>query len=311
MKRNRRKSAGLILALCVAGAASPLSCTDFSDRVALPIDCTVGDAYEIDTDGIGDFESDECTWYGVEDRTGTVPCDHPLALTEEENVHTETVVSAGGAGGAGPVPTGFCDGPRYSQAVPTCEEIPEGARCGSTKALHLVASRNNDWGGFFGNYFIAQNPRSVAEWEGLAFWARAEGGTERSFTIELDDKYTANVTDDAGQLNPDHESACIDEEEQTTNQNTNTTGIAQSSGQIAGWVPSENGCGNPHQYQLTVTHDWKLYLIPFGDFTQQPLPNRRLEGFDRETLRAVRIRPPKDAILDLWIDDFGFYRSAD
>lgn len=265
----------------------------------------------IDADGVGDFEAGVCEWYGVEDETGTVDCDNPSALKGPDNIHTETIISAGGAGGASavPVPDGFCDGPRYSQATTTCEEIPEGPRCGSGTALHLEGSRNNDWGGFFGNYAIAQTTSSVAEWEGLAFWARAEPGSERSFTLELDDKYTTNIKDDLGQPVAGHESACIDEEQQGTAQATNTTGVSQSSGQVAGWVPSENGCGNPYEYHLTVTTEWKLYLVGFDEFTQKPLPNRRLEGFDRTSLRGVRVRPPKDTIIDLWIDDFGFYRK--
>lgn len=289
---------------------APSSCTEFPERQKAPVDCAAGDAYEIDPDGIGDFEAEECQWYGVEDKTGTVSCDSPTALTEPDNIHVETVVSLGGSmPTSAEVPNGFCDGPRYSQANIACEEIAEGPRCGSGNALHLTAERNNDWGGFFGNYAIAQAPRSIAGWEGLAFWARAEAATERAFTIELDDKYTANVVDDFGQPDPVYESGCVDEEQQGTAQVTNTSGVSQSSGQVAGWVPSENGCGNPYQYHLNITNSWKLYLIPFRDFSQQPWPNRRLEGFDAESFRGLRIRPPKDAIVDLWIDDFGFYRA--
>lgn len=301
-KRNRHNSAGLAVALCVAGATGPLSCTDFSDRVALPIDCTVGDAYEIQS-SIGDFEEgDNCSWFEVPDRTGSVDCDHPL---KGDELTEDAVGGAGGEGAVPPVPTGLCEGPRFSQAAFACETIPEGPRCGSEMALHLTASRNNDWGGFFADYDIAQTTDDVSEWDGIALWARAEQATQRSVTLALDDKYTANIV---GQ-----ESFCVVEEQSTTNanMNTNTTGVAQSSGQIAGWVPSEDACGNSFEYHLTVTNDWKLYILPFEDFTQQPLPNRRIEGFDRESFRGIAIRIPKDSVLDLWIDDFGFYRAAD
>lgn len=302
MKRNRRESAVLLAALCVAFATSPLGCTDFSDRVAPPVDCTVEDAYEIDGTEIGNFEeSDNCSWFGVPDGTGAVDCSHPLAGEEITETAEDTIAAGGAAPTAEPISTGFCKGPRYSQANFACEPIPEGLRCGSERALHLTASRNNDWGGFFADYDIAQANDDVSEWDGIAVWARAEPGSERSVTLALDDKYTANV---AG-----YPSFCVDEEAGATNNNTNTTGVSQSSGEVAGWVPSANACGNAYEYHLSVTNDWELYLIPFEDFLQEPLPNRRIEGFDQESLRGVAIRLPKDSIIDLWLDNFGFYRE--
>lgn len=216
------------------------------------------------------------------------------------------------------VPTGLCEGPRYSQALYNFDAIPEGTRCGSTQALHLTASRNNDWGGFFGNYEFAKVTQDVSQWDGLALWARAENGTQKSVTLTLDDKFTTNLPlnhceEEARRAeNPEHpdlQRLCVEEEQGPTNPNTNTSGPSQSSGQVAGWVPSENGCGNSYEYHLTVTNNWALYLIPFAEFQQAPLPNRRPEGFDRESLRGLRIQIPKESVLDLWIDDFGFYRA--
>ncbi len=332
---------GIILSL------SPSACTEFPERFPPGPDCSAADGYEFDTTVIPD-----CDWFGVPDRTGAVDCEHSSA--GEPIADTVTYLDAveqpaGGAGGESPareisveVPTGLCEGPRYSRAETTCETLPGGPVCPTggdeddeetSSALHLTGSRNNDWGGFFGRYptlpdiMLDRLPTSesgygymtqdVSEWEGIAFWARAEVGAERSFTVELDDKHTANadMTAQREELllehfpeHPDLEVACVVEEQQQQAENTNTTGVAQSSGQIAGWVPSEDGCGNPYQYHVTVSEHWELYLLPFADFSQEPLPNRRPEGFDRTTLRGIRIRAPKDTIVDLWLQQIGVYR---
>jgi hypothetical protein len=74
-------------------------------------------------------------------------------------------------------------------------------------------------------------------------------------------------------------------------------------------VPSPNACGNAYQTTLAVTEDWQFYVLPFESFTQDPKPNRRVEGIDRASMRGVTMRAPKGAVLDLLIDDLSYYRK--
>jgi hypothetical protein len=70
---------------------------------------------------------------------------------------------------------------------------------------------------------------------------------------------------------------------------------------------NENRCGNFFDYPLTVTHEWALYRIPFSQF-RQGVNGRRFSQVDRQHLRMMEIKFPKDSEVKIWIDDLGFYR---
>lgn len=208
---------------------------------------------------------------------------------------------------------------RRAQANYELASLEDGPRCGSEYALRLTAERNNDWGCLFGDWSLAQDTDDRTGWDGIALWARAAPGTTKSVLVLLNDKYTGNITteDEDGNAVPDpnHESACVEEEDLGPGQGTTVNQVTGQQGStsvnVSGRVPSEDACGNSYQKLLTVTERWQLYFLPFDSFTQDQLPNRRIEGIDTSSLRGLIIRAPKAAKLDLWIDDLSYYRALD
>jgi hypothetical protein len=73
-------------------------------------------------------------------------------------------------------------------------------------------------------------------------------------------------------------------------------------------VPEPGTCGNSFRRPVTVTENWELYLLPFDSFYQDRLPNMAPEGLDPTSIYHLTIRAEKEARLELWIDDIGFYR---
>ncbi len=291
---------GLLLISGLFPFGGSVGCNPFPEREEPPVDCAVGDGYDIDIPFLEFENPGNNTWFPAVDGTGLVSCDHPKAV---EGSETEVYEGLGGA------PSRIlCDGPRRAQATTSIESIPDGPRCGSEYAMRLTARRNNDWGCLFGDHVLARSSFDASEFDGISLWARAAPSTGKSITVLLNDKYTTNITSDDGSLNPAFESACVDEEPEID-------GVrgAELAGQpgvtLPGYVPSKNACGNSHQLQLRVTEDWKWYRLPFDSFSQDPLPNRRFEGVDRASLRGMIIRVPKDTVFDLWIDDVAYYRE--
>jgi hypothetical protein len=209
----------------------------------------------------------------------------------------------------------FCESTyaRRAEAAYASETLPETERCSADPALHLTAARNNDWGCLFGNYGLATQTQDKSAYDGVGLWAKAAPGTTKTITIILNDKYSTNIKQDNVPV-AGTESACVDEEGSgdqgtTVNQATGQTG--STSVAVPGYVPSENACGNAYQGQLAVSDDWQFYFLPFESFTQDPKPNRRLEGIDRTSLRGITIRAPKAAVLDLRIAGLGYYHKVD
>ncbi len=206
----------------------------------------------------------------------------------------------------------LCESTSQRRAVATIDgaaPLAEGERCNGTDAIHLTAARNNDWGCLFGNYQLAQTTSDKSAYDGIGLWAKAAPGTTKTILILLNDKYSVNVTGDDGQPVAGQESACVDEEGAGINLDLPDQNGQQGSGSTAvvGYVPSPNACGNAYQAQLTVTDRWQFYFMPWASFTQDPKPNRRLEGIDPSSLRGITIRAPKAAVLDMWLDDLGYY----
>ncbi|HEY6478027.1 MAG TPA: hypothetical protein VI456_15725 [Polyangia bacterium] len=103
------------------------------------------------------------------------------------------------------------------------------------------------------------------------------------------------------------------------------TGSTLSSGTSTAPLPA-NACSNSYQWELTLTSDWKFYTIPFREFQQQgnqdKVPNSALPMIgptpDTTLLTSsiwwMTFRMPKGAPYELWFDHMGFYRpkgSAD
>lgn len=208
-----------------------------------------------------------------------------------------------------------------SSMIGAVEALTDGARCGSTAALVLRASNNNDWGSLFGfNNF----GRDASEYEGLSFWARASRNTNGAFTILLDDPNTNNPDmpplcgTDAGvpPLPPGGRDTCLN----YCSDGGTGTGQSDSTGMIIpGTItaaPEPDQCGNSFQVVLQVTADWRLHTIPFSEFNQTALPNR----VPNPTLAGTALRPsrllnlimrmPRAMPSEIWIDNLGFYRKA-
>lgn len=210
------------------------------------------------------------------------------------------------------------------------EAMTDGTRCGSTAALVLRSVHNNDWGSLFGDYlFPGTAGRDESMYEGMSFWARAPGSTTKNFSILLGDPNTnclgtpdsmtgvcpappgANcktyVTPDGGTSAP--VGTLYDP----------STGMAVSGTTTAS--PPPDACGNAYSTVAVVTTDWHLYTIPFGLFQQANTPNRVPNsvltkiGTAPQTalltsaLMVLTLRMPKEANMELWIDNLGFYRK--
>lgn len=296
-----RPTSSVLSALGIVGSVAAClgACSAPPAREEPGIDCAAGDGYDLWL--IRPFDSDQSTWYSAPDDTGQVPCDDPSAIP----------------GTAVPVPVQGtddtvirCDGPRRATATATVEPFADGPRCGGDYGLHLTASRNNDWGSLYGDYVSASADGEVdaTGYEGVTFWARAEPGTERSMTLVLNDKYTYEIAPTIEAPDPPP-SECVNYEG-TTEVITDVPG--QVGGSVTpGYVPPADACGNGHQVIFSVTDEWQMYFLPFSGFWQNATPNRRLEGIDKASIRLFMFRAPKDTILDIWIDDFGFYRTLD
>jgi hypothetical protein len=267
-------------ALCASGCGAPPA------REETPIDCTATDIFD------ATWPVDD-TWFSATDGTGQVSCDDPSAA------------------GQTPQANGLCNGPRRATASIMPETPPEGVRCGSESALHLTAARNNDWGCLFGNYALATQTFDASAYDGVALWAKAAPGTTKTITIVLEDKYSRNLTDENDEVI--EESSFCEDEEGAGGQNINPTTGQPGSGSVSvpGYIPSENACGNPYNAVVMVTEDWQLYRVPFASFTQTALPNRRIEGIDRASIRGMTLRAPKQAVVDMWIDDIAYYHELE
>jgi hypothetical protein len=212
-------------------------------------------------------------------------------------------------------PTGVIGG--TDGGVPLVTPIEgDGGRCGSSYALTLVSSGFQDYGSAFGDYGFNQGHMcptpdggmgacgtDASGYEGIAFWARSPGVHSKSVTLEITDTHSDNgsVTQCLDVITPDGGGA------QNSGGATNTTMPSGSTG-----IPSPSGtCGNYFSYVLRTTDDWQLYKIPFSSFYQAPQPNRSPGGFDPSNLALLLVVVPKEANLQLWIDEIGFYPNKD
>lgn len=211
-------------------------------------------------------------------------------------------------------------GDTVANVADVIQPITDGDRCGSTAALVMHSTHNNDWGSIFG-YNTFGGPRDASAWEGIAFWARAPGSTTKGFTILLDDPNTSDPTPPPNNTNP-NDSNCL------TTQNVDggqaVTCIDPMTGQMmpcgTTTAPPPNACGNGYSTMLVVTTDWRFYTIPFRTFQQSPMPNQvpnalltmvgSVPGTTLLTnqLLNLTLRMQREATMELWLDNLSFYR---
>jgi hypothetical protein len=293
IRRRTSISASSRWAVPLLALAGLGGCTAYATKKDLPIDCTVQNAYDIDNI---DTEF-SMSWFS----------------------HDSTTDAGWTSGDAGPPPNGI-----LTKAVP----IPDGALCGDTMALH-VASGNyyNDWGSVFGFYSFGKKVETTRE--GLSFWARAPGNTNKSLTILFDDPNTYHpgaMCTFPGEIIPPGDAGCNcttyctpDGGVASTGPITDGNGNVLSSGTSTAPLPA-NACGNSYFTQVVLTADWRFYTIPFAAFQQQThspdkVPNSDLKQTGTapgtylltSSIWNMTFRTPKAAPFDLWFDRIGFY----
>jgi hypothetical protein len=283
-----------LLLLALAGA---VGCKAYPTHEPVPLDCSIEDRYEI------------------------------LMLDPFDTVGIAMIWSSSDFPDAGVPMCSEEDFTRNNVRIRACvEPIAGEPRCGSTAALVIRARENNDWGAVAG--YNTFGPRDLSMYEGVSFWARAPGPTGKSFTVGFDDwntvdptpfepppassdsNCTARVPDggaDAAVVQPG--GTIIDP----------GTGMVIGGG-TAGESPRPSECGNVYNANVIVTADWQFYTVPFSDFQQTASPNRVPNpaltqagavpgtGLLTSKLRNLLFRVPKEQDMDLWLDNFGFYR---
>lgn len=177
------------------------------------------------------------------------------------------------------------------------QPIP-GGRCESTAALVIGSRGHHDWGSGFGEYQTAMAPVDATGYEGVSFWARAEGfGTSSGFLFTIGDRKTSP----AGMVCVEPMTEDLLSGEYTYNQQGMIVPIGTR-------LRGENDCGNSFQRAVFAHREWYLHRIPFEAFVQTADPNRSPTGIDRTGLYLFGLTVPKDSNLNLWIDNLGLYR---
>lgn len=158
--------------------------------------------------------------------------------------------------------------------------IPDGGRCGSEYALHLVADRLVDWGANMGATFSPAIDAS--EWDGVAFWARRAHHSRGTIRVELSDPFTNGTS--PLEANADEQTFCNPDFEQDN---------------------MSEGCDRFGAYAL-VGPTWNLFTLPFGEMRQAGW-GKRASRFDTSELRSVTFLFPAGT-WDIWIDDVVLYK---
>jgi hypothetical protein len=174
-------------------------------------------------------------------------------------------------------------------------------RCGGPatpgEAIVLSASGNRDWGCLFANWAIYEYPLSGAGYVGLAFWARTHGVSDAGVPFASDRDITVGLGENVATDQGFDCAAPLD---------GGPLGVMVD-GQVV-TVSGAPSCVSFFFRQLTVTEDWRLYLLPWQSFTQTSYGTPR-SGVSEPAFNTVEFLAPPGAVIQLWIDDLGFYRA--
>ena len=258
------------------------------------VDCAQADSYEFRN--ISDFTGGQSGWYQYADLT----------------------------------PGGIPD-PRVTSNVSIVSLDPPG-RCGDTGGMiELKASGHNFYGVGFGDY-IHNDPGSRANgagYEGISFWARSPGNTDKTFLLSVDDGQTfvlrPAAADGGGlpaampgdqDLNGDGligpgdislGSRCRLPPTETVVRVACYSSASLPPASMTR-VPEPDECGNQFHAYVTTTDEWQLFLLPWAELVQWPCPNRLAGGIDPSDIAAFTIRFIQGSTYDLWLDNIAFYR---
>jgi hypothetical protein len=258
-------------------------CSAEAPRPAVAVDCSAADAYELDVKR--NFEG-QSTWFGSGDSTNA----DSFKVSEPSGA----CVAGGSAGSAA---TGGTPTPGVSA---TLESTGDLGRCGSQQALVLRTTGHSDWGSLFGDYDLHNAPWDGTGYDGIALWARKQGG-DPALTLALDTWQTSaeGATPQAGEeiCKPDCNAG-------------SGTQVVDAAGNILSqsYVSPPGTCGNSFQRVLQVTEQWQLYLLPFSSFYQDLKPNMSPNGLNPRHINGMTFRASKEATLEIWIDDVALYK---
>lgn len=277
--------------VCGLLLVAPACRNDYKRPAASSVDCTVTDAYEFSPTPFALFEGGSSNWYLYTDGTpGGVP------------------------------------NPDAGSNVP----VTQLNRCGSTGALELQAYGNNYWGAGFADWqHNAKSGEASGDgYQGISFWARSPGNTDKTFLLRVDDNRTFKTDttvpdggvlsispgdqdlDGDGSLGPGDIAAgtnCQLPPAQSIGDPACYYGGVQAPDAVTR-VPQPGECGNPFHTYVTTTEDWQLYLLPWSRLVQWPCPNRLAGGIDPAHIRKIEVRLEQGTHYDIWLDDIQFYR---
>jgi hypothetical protein len=160
----------------------------------------------------------------------------------------------------------------------------------------------------------AVGPIDAGEWDGVRFWARSVDlrpdstspyDTTPTVTLTINDKTSfGSVCSACTVYNAPDGGLGATGNLPVTNPGQSTLPTGSGIGSL---VLPANACGNGFTYPLLTTRQWEFYTIPFTAFKQLPRPNRTPTGFDPFSFFQLLVIVPKEARLELWIANLGFY----
>lgn len=163
--------------------------------------------------------------------------------------------------------------PDLSSADASCEAT------GHAMRLHSGPPGFSDWGLTFGSNFRDEFTDGT-EWHGIGFWARhGEDSAVKTFNATLPDRHTSNQ-DATGGANYE----CRD------------------------GLSVENLC-DPFGRGIRVTEEWRFYLLPFEELSQQGFGKASPLGMlDVAEILGMSFQVGAGT-WDIWVDEIVYYRE--
>lgn len=311
------RSASIFLCALLLGA---VGCGDNDRRPSADVDCSVADAYEFGPVPFSTFSGGDTGWFLYADRTpGGVP------NTNDQTAGTDV------------------NEPTVGSNVKVTTIDPPG-RCGDTTIARLTAYGHNFYGAGFGDYAHNEGGDVTAEgtverapnngsrgdgtgYDGISFWARSPGNTDKSFTLYVDDGRTFTHRAPAGappeaatsrdqDLDGDgwigpgdiyRGTRCRIPPPDSLGRPACLYGGSEPPA-TATRVPAPDECGNRFHTTITTTESWQLFLLPWSELVQFPCPNRLEGGIDPADIATIEIKFVQGTSYDVWLDNIEFYR---
>jgi hypothetical protein len=138
----------------------------------------------------------------------------------------------------------------------------------------------SNWGLTFGSNFSVE-VSDATEWDGIGFWAKhGEASSVTSFNATLPDKYTSNQQN----------------------------GVEGAHFECRDGLEVANLC-DPFGRGISVTDDWRFYLLPFDEVLQQGFGKASPLGMlDVAEILGISFQIGAGT-WDIWVDEVVYYRE--